>query len=418
MPFTTLANDAARNARRGHHRTGCSLHVLVLHSEVGVLRGGGENFTKNLFTAFAARGHRVTAAFAADRDAHYPLPLPACIEPIPVCGWWSRQPGQAVLSYLSANIGPPSVRRLCGRIREAVSWRTIRWHNRRFERRVQDTMVGRWDQFDAVYVHGDASLAHAVAQRRPTVLRLPGPVAHDFAPLLHDVHVVCANGDALSRLRAVLGDRAVELPVGVDEQRFHAGPSTLRARLGWTADHVVIGYVGRLAHVKGVDLLAAAFRAISGAAPAARLLIVGTGEEEAGLRAVLAGELARGVAHIEPDVDHQQLAQWYRAMDVLVMPSRYENFSNAVVEAMACGVPFVASDVGGNRSLAESGAGWLFERESIASLQAVLAGIAANRAGARARGLAAARHVRARYSWQMSAERLEQIMRSLGGEAS
>jgi glycosyltransferase involved in cell wall biosynthesis len=279
-------------------------------------------------------------------------------------------------------------------------------------------MADRWDQFDAVYVHGDASLAHAVAQRRPTVLRLPGPVAHDFASLLHGVHAVCANGDALERLRALLGDRGVELPVGVDEQRFHAGPSTVRSRVGWTANDVVVGYVGRLAHVKGVDLLATAFRAISGAIPDARLLIVGRGEEETGLRATLSDELARGTAHIESDVSHDELALWYRAMDVLVMPSRYENFSNAMLEAMACGVPFLASKVGGNRSLADSGAGWLFERESIASLQAVLAGVLANRTEVRARGSVAARYVRARYSWRASAERLEQIMLPLVGEAA
>src|SRR5258708_32145532 len=40
-----------------------SMKVLVLHSELGVLRGGGENFTRNLFAAFAERGHSVAAAF-------------------------------------------------------------------------------------------------------------------------------------------------------------------------------------------------------------------------------------------------------------------------------------------------------------------------------------------------------------------
>ena len=279
-------------------------------------------------------------------------------------------------------------------------------------------MAPRWGEFDGIYVHGDAPLAHAVARHRPTVLRLPGPVAPDFAPLLRGVHAVCANGDALACVRAFLGDRALELPIGIDEHRFHAGPSTVRSRLGWTADHVVLGFVGRLALVKGIDLLAAAYHELSSLSADARLLIIGSGEEETGIRATLAGELARGIAHIEPDVDHEQLAQWYRAMDVLVMPSRYENFSNAVIEAMACGVPFVASEVGGNRSLGDSGAGWLFESESIPSLQAVLQRVVADRVEARARGAAAARHVRGRYSWPASAERLEEIMQSLVGRVS
>src|SRR4029453_2281751 len=74
------------------------MKVLVLHSELGGLQGGGENFTRNLFPAFAERGHRVMAAFVADRRRRYPLPLPSHIEPIPIPGWWSSALGQATLA--------------------------------------------------------------------------------------------------------------------------------------------------------------------------------------------------------------------------------------------------------------------------------------------------------------------------------
>ena len=58
------------------------MNVLVLHSQLGVLRGGGENFTRNLFVAFAARGHKVAAAFVPRARnmalrAIAALPLPA-----------------------------------------------------------------------------------------------------------------------------------------------------------------------------------------------------------------------------------------------------------------------------------------------------------------------------------------------------
>ena len=52
------------------------MKVLVLQSELGMLRGGGENFTNNLFKAFVARGHKVSAVFAADRNKEYAFPLP------------------------------------------------------------------------------------------------------------------------------------------------------------------------------------------------------------------------------------------------------------------------------------------------------------------------------------------------------
>ncbi len=78
------------------------MNVLVLHSELGVLWGGGETFTTNLFTAFAKRGHRVTATFVADHHGRYPRALPACFEPMPLSGWWSRKPGQAMLSAVGS----------------------------------------------------------------------------------------------------------------------------------------------------------------------------------------------------------------------------------------------------------------------------------------------------------------------------
>src|SRR5439155_16769378 len=74
--------------------------VLVIHSELGVLRGGGENFTRNLFSAFASRGHEVKAAFLADNKRNYPIPLPSNIEPIPIPGWWSRNAGQRAFSSI------------------------------------------------------------------------------------------------------------------------------------------------------------------------------------------------------------------------------------------------------------------------------------------------------------------------------
>src|SRR5438445_430440 len=114
------------------------MNVLILHSELGVLRGGGENFTRNLFRAFARRGHRVAAAFVADRNGRYLIALPSEINPIPICGWWSRNLGQTLLSSVAQRL--PLNRRLkfvWNRCQGAMSWRVIRWHNERFQRRVK-----------------------------------------------------------------------------------------------------------------------------------------------------------------------------------------------------------------------------------------------------------------------------------------
>jgi glycosyltransferase involved in cell wall biosynthesis len=385
--------------------------VLVLHSELGVLRGGGENFTRNLFAAFARRGHHVAAAFVANRRGEYAIPLPEGMEPIPIPGWWSRTFGQAALSSIGRRIsssGP--LKRQWNRVQDALDWRAVRWHDQRFRVRVNRRIAASRNGFDAAYVHCDVLLASDIARHLPTILRLPGPVSDDLASALHAVHAVCANGDVLARLRHTLGDRAVDLPIGLDDHAFMAGGSSIRRRLGWTARHRVVGYVGRLTLLKGVDLLAEAFREVSNRMPDVRLLIVGKGDEERTLRAVLGNQIASGLVHIESDVEHETLPEWYRAMDLLVLPSRYENFSNAAIEAMSCGVPVIASDVGGNRIIAGSSGAWLFESESIPALTNGLAAVLTDGAELKARGSRVAAAIRGRYSWEATARRLEEII--------
>jgi glycosyltransferase involved in cell wall biosynthesis len=230
--------------------------------------------------------------------------------------------------------------------------------------------------------------------------------------MLRKIHVVAANGDALSQIRGFLGEHATELPIGIDSNIFKPGQSWVKQRLGWTESNWVIGYVGRLAYVKGIDLLAAAFKITRKRVPHARLIIVGSGEEEGKLRNTLRSELDEGVVHIEPDVLHELVADWYRAMDLFVMPSRYENYSNAVLEALACGVPFLGSDVGGNRRLAETNGCWVFGHGSSDSLAEAINFIANNSSLAMSRGAFCAEKVRQTYSWETSAERLELIFRS------
>jgi len=387
--------------------------ILVVHSELGVLRGGGENFTRNLFAAFHKRGHRVIAAFVADKHGRYPFPMPLGIEPIPISGWWSSALGQASLSSIGSWVAPTGwLKPKWEQLQEAIHWRTQRWHNKRFDKRVELDFAGKWAEFDAVYVHSNHHLASRVAQYRPTILRLPGPLSSDHASVLRKAHVVCANGDALVQTQKLLGDQAIELPIGIDTTAFSPGTTSVRPVLRWTDHHWVIGYVGRLLHLKGVDILAAAFREICRIVPNARLLIVGSGEKETMLRSILRKELVRGMVHMESDVPHHRLADWYRAMNLFVMPSRYENFSNAIVEALACGVPFLASDVGGNRIIAKAVGGFLFQENSVHSLAMSLRQISESFQEMKAEGLSGTDYVRRKYTWAASAECLEHIITS------
>jgi glycosyltransferase involved in cell wall biosynthesis len=390
------------------------LRILALHAEFGTLRGGGESFSRNLFASLAALGHQVTVAFAADPFGRYPYAVPVGIEAMPIRGWWARSLGQATLSRIGRRLtSMGTLRTTWDRLQDGLGWRASYWNNYRFQKRVVKQLEHAIKDVDVVYVHSNPFLASAVAQMRPTVLRLPGPLTSESLPLLRSIDAVCANGDALTRIRDFLGGHAIELPVGLDHHLFVPGPSSIRASFGWATKEKIVGYVGRLSRIKGVDVLAEGFKEIARVRSDVRLLVVGSGEEENNVRGVLQSEIARGLVHFTGDVPHEQLADWYRAMDLLVMPSRYENYSNAILEALACGVPFVGSNVGGNRTLFETGAGWLFEAGSPASLAAMVNHALADPDNLTARGNNGRMHVCGRHSWCATARRFEEIVHDL-----
>lgn len=123
---------------------------------------------------------------------------------------------------------------------------------------------------------------------------------------------------------------------------------------------LVIGVVCALRPEKNLDVLVRAFAAVRDLRPGLMLAIVGSGPERDGLVA-LAGEL--GIAdqcHFEPATG--RVSEWLRGIDVFVLPSRSEAFSNSLMEAMATGCCAVASDTGGNPELIERGrTGLLFK---------------------------------------------------------
>jgi len=241
------------------------------------------------------------------------------------------------------------------------------------------------------------------------MLRLPGPVPPSTEPLLRKVQLVCANGDALLQIRKFMGDGVIDLPTGLDRDLFKPQSSSVRDQLNWRETDFVLGYVGRFTKLKGVDLLARAFKGLSEKLPNIRLVMVGHGEEEKNLQAELGQEIKTGRVHFAGGLSHSSLAEWYCAMDLLVMPSRYENFSNAVLEGMACGIPFLASDVGGNRIYARSGAGWLFEGGSPEALARQVEVIAGNREELLRRARVALDSTR-EYSWERRAYQLETLI--------
>lgn len=118
-----------------------------------------------------------------------------------------------------------------------------------------------------------------------------------------------------------------------------------RARLGMSETTFVFGTVGNLARKKDHPTLLRAFARVSETLPAVQLLVIGTGPEEAELRA-LAHRL-----HLDRKVRflgmREDVLELLPALDTFVMSSVHEGLSIAIIEALATGVPVVSTDVGG-----------------------------------------------------------------------
>lgn len=170
-------------------------------------------------------------------------------------------------------------------------------------------------------------------------------------------HAVLCNSESLraqalelrvappAKLR-LLGDGSSN---GVDVDRFSPGPCDVRELLGLPRDALVVGFVGRLSRDKGVPELSTAFDAILAAEPRARLLLVGwfdSGDDalDGSLRARIENHPSIHCTGMVEDT-----APYYRAMEVLALPTWREGFPNVVLEAAATGVPAVTTASTGSR---------------------------------------------------------------------
>lgn len=171
-------------------------------------------------------------------------------------------------------------------------------------------------------------------------------VSRDLAAwLAHDI------GVSPSRIRQIYN--------GVDGQRFHPR-SVLRPDLGradfFAGATCVIGSVGRIAAVKDYPTLIRAFAELLAHHPRPeelRLVLVGDGPEMPKCR-TLVRELGLADKAWLPG-DREDIADWLRAFDVFALPSLGEGISNTILEAMASGLPVVATRVGGNPELISDG---------------------------------------------------------------
>jgi len=207
-----------------------------------------------------------------------------------------------------------------------------------------------------------------------------------------------------------------EIPNGVDTDHFRPLPrqerGAFRRALGLPKGCLVV-FTGRLATEKNLDNLLQAWPRVRAHRSDAQLAIVGSGEE---LTALLAKAESLGIADsVHFTGECTDVAPVLRSADAFVLPSSSEGLPISLLEAMACGLPVVATAVGGMRHVVEDGVtGGLVPSGDAHSLSEKLL-IAADPALADGWGVHARRHVIAQYSLQTEAETYLELYDHLTG---
>lgn len=180
----------------------------------------------------------------------------------------------------------------------------------------------------------------------------------------------------------------------------------------------VVLFLGRLHRVKGVDVLARCFATVAGRFPDAVLLVAGPdGGARGEMRSILgeAGVLDRTVFTGMLTGDRKSAA--FQCADLFVLPSYGDGFSNAVLEAMASGVPVVISDQCNFPEVTEHGAGFVVPLDDASMCEAIGKLLSDPRLGARM-GCNGRRLVQERYTWQAAAASMVACYRTLLAKGS
>jgi glycosyltransferase involved in cell wall biosynthesis len=217
---------------------------------------------------------------------------------------------------------------------------------------------------------------------------------------------VTATGTRLAEatLRYVpQGKDVAVVPYGVDLDQF--SPRERRSD-----DSLVVGSVGRLSPEKGLNYLLQAMVTVVREEPRARVLLAGDGPERRALERLASRPGLAGRVEFAGEIAHEQVPETLARMDVFAMPSTWEGFGVAALEAEAMELPVVASNIHGIPDVVEDGvSGILVPPKDVDALCRAVLRLLRDGAERRRMGRSGRELVASRYSWAESTRRMEAL---------
>ena len=228
--------------------------------------------------------------------------------------------------------------------------------------------------------------------------------------------VVAASRKSASYLRRP----ARVVPHGIDTETFRptVARRALRRSLG-LSENVTVGCYGRIRHQKGTDVFVDAMIAVLPHYPDATALVMGraTGRHRGYLKSLRHAVAKAGLTNrilFLPEVPVDEMPRWYQALDLFVAPQRWEGFGLTPLEAMACGVPVIATTVGAFDELVVEGrTGRLIPPDSVEAMHAAVTATLASPDSLRRWSVMARRHVEEGFRIEDEAAALNALYRKL-----
>lgn len=314
------------------------MKIALITRRYPPLIGGAEKVLSYLAPALAAEGAEVTVFTA--RPTGVPVEEPESWGPPEGEG-----PGRLTVVRLATS-----------RLRFVGTWLYLR--------NLRRGLAAEAQAFDLAYVSmlkHDAYVTVAEGARRgfPVVLRPEGAGAtgdlawQAWGRFGRRIGAQCRRADAVVAISPAVADELRN--AGYDPAKIHMLPNGVpipeipwQRRADWRLSPRA-AFVGRLAREKGLDTLIDAWPLVRESFPDARLTLVGEGPERLALEARVARLGLTGAVELPGAADDP--ATILRASDLFILPSREEGMSIALLEAMALGVPLVATSIAGNRRL-------------------------------------------------------------------
>jgi len=380
------------------------MRVTMLVRCLAMMRGGGE--TRHLAWA------RELSALGVDVDVITGRPLVAA-------------PRYAVDGVATTVLRSPYARDLVYRFQQRRGFgratrMALHLDEEWFCRAAWRCIAERSDLPDVVHAH---ALYQAARLRRgsiPVVINLPGAPNERYRRDLQDADALVADGWAAQHLPADLGRRVDRVAKGVDAQMFRPDGASMRQTLRLEGKRVVLT-VARLVPIKNVALLLDAFAVVRRNIANAHLLIVGDGPEGERLRRLAASHRLLDAVTFAGAIAFEETPAHYRAADVFALASTFDNSPNAILEAMASGLPIVTTNVGGVGEFVSASGGLIVPSGDAQAFATALERFLGSPEAAAAAGAVNRRAAATGFSWRASALRLldvyERVVTQRRGQA-